>query len=271
MRADGLSFLISPSKKTTMLTFNTGAGKPHHFICSKCRNPGCLIYCATCSRSYHVSCLSAPPSAEAVATWSCPACQERTETSALAASYLSRPASADQSGPSPNVVLMAPAASGGPWSPLATSSSTPGSIGNRSPLQTYRHPSFRASASTVAGPDDDTFTRERGFLTEHGGFPTDEDFRPDLLVQLRNLIAGAEYQAQMRREMDNLRRENANLKKENHQLQTELKSCRTPPGSMYGLRGSPSASRGYISDSMEAPKSLDVSEKSWDRIITDAF
>jgi hypothetical protein len=254
-----------------MLTFDAGAGKPHHFICSKCRNPGSLIYCATCSRSYHVSCLSAPPSAEAVATWACPACQERTEALALAASHPSRPASVDHSGPSPNAGLIGPTASGGHSSPLDTSSSTKGSIGTKSPLQTYRQQNPPASASTESGSGDDNFTRERNFLTEHGGFATHEVFSLGLLVQLRNLMSGAEYQAQMRREMDNLRRENAYLKRENHQLQTELGPQRPHPGSTYGLRGSPSTSRGYMSDSIDAPKPLDVSEKSWDRIISDAF
>jgi hypothetical protein len=190
---------------------------------------------------------------------------------ALAASHSSRSASTDLPGPSLNAALMSQAAAVGPTSPLATGNSTPGSTSTSSPLQKYRQQSAAAPWSTINGAEDDSFDRERRFLAEYGGFSANHDFKTDFLVQLRNLTAGAEYHAQMRRELEALRSENARLTKENIQLQAEIKLRRTHPGPIYGLRPSPSASHGYTSESMEAPKSLDVSEKTWDRIISDGF
>ncbi|KAL1966213.1 hypothetical protein VTN77DRAFT_4765 [Rasamsonia byssochlamydoides] len=227
------------------------AGKPHNFICSTCRKPGNLIYCTTCCRSYHLPCLSAPPVPEELANWSCPACRERQDVMAA--------------------VTNAPFDSA---SPMATRSNTPGSgsVTAKSSPQMHYQPSISAHSTALSHGADDSFERERKFLIEYGDFPPHQEFKRDLLVQLRRLIQGVELHAPTRRELDALRSENARLRKENAQLKASVKSRWMHHGSLYGVRRSPSASRADTSlDSIEALKPPDVSEKSWDRIITDAF
>ncbi|QKX59434.1 uncharacterized protein TRUGW13939_06568 [Talaromyces rugulosus] len=183
------------------------AGKPHNFICSRCRKPGNLLDCATCCRAYHVACLPAPPGEEGAGSWSCPPCQQRQEASRL----------------------VSPAA------------------------------------------DQLSCEHAKQFLSRHGHYSAgDEAFSPDFLLQLQQLIVQADLQSQTARELEQLRNENRQLQEENQRLKTGQRPPPIHDSSTYDRLRSPPVFHGHGSEAVEAQR-LDAAEKSWDRIISDAF
>ncbi|KAH8689452.1 hypothetical protein BGW36DRAFT_365220 [Talaromyces proteolyticus] len=99
--------------------------------------------------------------------------------------------------------------------------------------------------------------RARQFLSEHG---LAADFSENGLLQLEQLINRADQS----RELDQLRSENALLKAEIQRLRENPRQHLLYDSPLYDRRHSPSVPQGQGSD-------LDVAEKSWDRIISEAF
>ncbi|EED21156.1 PHD finger protein [Talaromyces stipitatus ATCC 10500] len=202
------------------------AGRPHNIICSQCLKPGNLLWCSTCSRSYHFVCLVSPPSVDVAASWLCPSCQERQ--AALNFEYKSLPS------------------------------------GNGDPTS-----GSNISGSSFSGP---AYAMAKKFLANHG-LANNQAITSDFLDDLQQLIVKAELASQKESELLKLRHENS-------QLMEELISNRARSGSQlspqsqlspaYNSQHGTSATPSYPPSRNEISK-LDVTDKSWDRIISEAF
>ncbi|CRG90820.1 hypothetical protein PISL3812_07866 [Talaromyces islandicus] len=131
----------------------------------------------------------------------------------------------------------------------------------------------RQEASRLASPaaaDQLSCEQAEHFLARHGHSAGDETFSPEFLIQLQQLIARAELQSQTARELEQLRGENRHLQEENRRLKTSQRAPQIRASSVYERLQSPPVLHGHDSEALEAPM-LDVAEKSWDRIISEAF
>lgn len=209
----------------------TGAGKPHNIICSQCLKPANLIWCSTCCRSYHAACLALPPSVESIASWSCPSCQERREAVDLRLDQL----------PAPQISSLASDTAGGSIAPI---------------LPALPHNSYGEA---------------RKFLADHG-FPNNQEITSEFVRDLQDLITKAELASQNEQELMRLRGENSQLIDEIRKLRAGSESQLSPSSSAYSSQQGPAASAApsFTPGRSEIPR-LDVTEKSWDRIISEGF
>jgi hypothetical protein len=130
----------------------------------------------------------------------------------------------------------------------------------------------RQETSRLVSPAADRFSCEQAkhFLARHGHSADDETISPDFLLQLQQLIVQAELQSQTARELEQLRDENRHLQEENQRLKSSQRARSTRESSVYETLRSPPVFHGHDSGALEA-QMLDVDEKSWDRIISEAF
>ncbi|KAL4737200.1 hypothetical protein BDV11DRAFT_192243 [Aspergillus similis] len=226
------------------------SGKPHNVICSECRGPNNLIFCQTCCRSYHGSCLPASDSAIETSQFRCPACLAgRWDHAAQMLNQLTSPATSRSATPfvrAPNSGIISPAAE------MASSVHTTPTA--RSGIQTP----FRImdNAATPDAFDPSILSRARDFLRAHGGFPESQEFSMDLLLKLGAMMTELDFH---RDQVQELASENAHLRQDNANIRAYLDS---------NLRtGRPFGPGGDFSD-ISRPSS-DTTGKSWDRIVMD--
>ncbi|KAE8554038.1 hypothetical protein EYB25_002576 [Talaromyces marneffei] len=213
-----------------------GAGRPHNIICSQCLKPGNLSLCSTCCRSYHYVCLASPPSVEGAASWSCPSCQERQTALQFEYDRLSDPT---------NVSMV------------------------------DRNRDTSAGDIFAATFSDPAYTMAKRFLSNHG-LANNNAITADFLNDLQQLIVKSELASHKDTELLKLRRENSRLMteisrnragSEPHQSHQFHQSQHSP---VYNSQQGASAPPSYPPSKAEISK-LDVSDKSWDRIISEAF
>ncbi|KAL4880565.1 hypothetical protein BJY04DRAFT_71734 [Aspergillus karnatakaensis] len=232
------------------------SGKPHNFVCTQCRKPDNLIYCGSCCRSYHLSCLSPGDQPLQSDQFHCPGCRtghfdrspaldssispavSRTGTpfvqgmgrAFLSPSRLGDPVSAPHSAP---------------WSGQTTGASTPFN-------------DYTSRYEPLPGTfDPSILTRARQFLHAHGTFPDDQEFSPDLLLKLGSMMAELEDHRERAQELIS---ENAHLRQDNANIRAYLDSNLAS--------GRPPAQAGGDLSSIARP-SPDTTGKSWDRILMD--
>lgn len=251
---------------------NVEAGKPHNFICHECRKPDNLLLCKTCCRSYHTSCVPASPVPGNFEDFHCPSCKEKHWDISPPRILPSAPPSDISRSVSPSVTE----------ADRRTASMSHNHSEHGSPAGRVSTPHLQFSAdvgdlwpnSTIPfRPNIDPTTRARDFLAEYGGLPSSQDYRPDFLLQLGRIIQQAESSDQSLKEAESLREENAKLRRENSQLRLNLSSRLSSRDPALSLRRSPSATRTYTSSNNSVASLIppDVSERSWDRIISDVF
>lgn len=106
--------------------------------------------------------------------------------------------------------------------------------------------------------------RARDFLVEYGGFPADQDFRPELLLKLESMMTDLESQPALQKEAHELREENAALR-------SQVTHLRSSGGAQTPLR-EPIVTPTVSSIPPILPRPTpDTSGKSWDRIVTEFF
>ncbi|KAJ5231899.1 Zinc finger PHD-finger [Penicillium citrinum] len=232
-----------------MLISSIDAGKPHHFVCSKCYQPENLLGCGTCCRSYHVQCLPLGQGQEQPCSFHCPSCKSRAW---------------DQAPPR----LPASVVKSQDVTPVA---STPASTDN-SPLMA-RHNLPVGSSATLASPQEDDY--ERAHPSED--LPSISELYPYVQAYLaqadapghqsefQHQIAGMLHEAEsyriLLRKVAALREEFTRVQTENIQLKAYLNS-RVP--TREPVISSPSTLPSYI------PRpSSDTDGKSWDSIVLD--
>ncbi|KAL4984174.1 hypothetical protein BDW68DRAFT_190704 [Aspergillus falconensis] len=211
------------------LASSVDSGKPHNVICSKCRGPNNLIFCETCCRSYHGSCL--PASACVAGRWGHvpPMLDQLTSpTASRSATPFVRPATS------------------GIISPAAETARG----GMQTPFRVTDH---------IAAPDafdPSILSRARDFLRTHGAFPESQEFSMDLLLKLGAMMTELDFH---RSQVQELASENAHLRQDNANIRAYLDS---------NLRtGKPFGPGGDFSE-ISRP-SADTTGKSWDRIVMD--
>lgn len=133
------------------------------------------------------------------------------------------------------------------------------------------------SASDIfsAAFSDPAYAMARKFLANHG-LANNKAITTDFLRDLQQLIVTAELSSQKNTELSKLRRENSQLMteifrtragSESHGSQQSHQSQHSPA---YSAQQGASAPPSYPPSRNEVSK-LDVSDKSWDRIISEAF
>ncbi|GAD92935.1 PHD finger domain protein [Paecilomyces variotii No. 5] len=248
------------------------AGKPHNFICHECRKPNNLLLCKTCCRGYHASCLPASPVPENLEDFHCPSCKEKHWDTSPPRILPSAPPSDISRSVSPSITEAERRTAsmnhihsehGSPATRVSTPQlQFPADVGDLWPNPTIP---FR--------PNIDPAARAKDFLAEYDGHHANREYGSDFLLQLGRMIQQAESSSQSLREAESLREENAKLKRENSQLRLNLSSRLSSRDPALSLRRSPSATRTYTSSNNSVASLIppDVSERSWDRIISDVF
>ncbi|KAF7588323.1 hypothetical protein BBP40_005889 [Aspergillus hancockii] len=117
---------------------------------------------------------------------------------------------------------------------------------------------FAQSSSTAKA---DILSRARSFLIGYGQFSGDQDFRPELLLNLASMMMELESQQPLKQEVQNLKAENFALQNENVTLKAYF-AARLPTGEP--MVNPPSTNTPIL----PRPPS-DTSGKSWDRIVMD--
>ncbi|KAL3480778.1 hypothetical protein BJX99DRAFT_204552 [Aspergillus californicus] len=227
-------------------------GKPHMFICFQCREPGNMIPCSTCCRSYHKSCLSLGTQFPASkADFHCPACRVRDwhRTPPTSERLISTNAP-DSSTP---IVCGGQNGVGTVDSMVPLSSrrldfSQPGSHGPR-------------STSMVSSPpvslDPSVYAQARELLLRYGHFPESQQFSMDLLMKLGSMMNELDARKQ---QVQDAMAENAHLRQDNSNIRAYL--------DLNLATGRPTASSNGDLSSISRP-SADTEGKSWDRIVID--
>ncbi|PLN74947.1 hypothetical protein BDW42DRAFT_47440 [Aspergillus taichungensis] len=229
------------------------AGRPHNVVCSKCRMPGNLLLCETCCRSYHASCLPAEIMSPGSPLF-CPSCKEKQ--------WDQDPPRFDPPEASSNISRAS--------TPSGVGLSKGASPSGRTPSTSLNWPGTQRSlqSSPESGrppgiPSPGPF-RARDFLIEYGGFPADQDFRPELLLKLESMMTDLEAQFALQQEAYELREENAALRSQVTHLRS---SAGAQPPSREPIVN-PAVS--HIPPILPRP-TPDTSGKSWDRIVTEFF
>ncbi|KAE8132726.1 hypothetical protein BDV38DRAFT_287443 [Aspergillus pseudotamarii] len=247
-----------------------GAGKPHNLVCSGCRNPGNLILCETCCRSYHTHCLPSQDASILTGPFYCPSCRHKR--------WDQSPPQFDRSAASSN----------------ASRSSTPGAncysrvtspreyapIDGRRPLASLgplagptQVQSIRSSADVdrqqssehhrnFATLETDILSRAKNLLVDYGQLDADKDIRPELLLKLASMMSELEVQQSLQQEVQELKAENVALRNENANFRAYFTS-RLPTNE-------PLINSSSINPLPILPRPpSDTDGKSWDRIVMD--
>lgn len=119
---------------------------------------------------------------------------------------------------------------------------------------------------------DPAYAKAKKFLANHG-LADNKAITADFLHDLQKLIAKVEVASQKDRELLILRRENSQLMTEifrNRASSESHQSQQSQHSPVYSAQQATSATPSYSPSKTEISK-LDVSDKSWDRIISEAF
>ncbi|KAL3447264.1 hypothetical protein BJX65DRAFT_308322 [Aspergillus insuetus] len=234
---------LSATEQTQIYKKWIASGKPHNFICSSCQKPENLLYCGTCSRSYHALCLSRSDLPLESDQFFCPPCKTSSTIVSAVSSNPSRASTPIASHPmriiSPGNHLQSP---------------------TQRSLQSSRVVTPAAGASTFSAPDaldPSMLTRAREFLQIHGSFPEHQEFSLELLLKLGSMMTELDFH---RQQVQELASENSHLRQDNANIRAYLDSNLAT--------GKPAANA--VPDRSNIPRpSADTSGKSWDRIVMD--
>ncbi|KAB8256296.1 hypothetical protein BDV32DRAFT_97122 [Aspergillus pseudonomiae] len=247
-----------------------GAGKPHNLVCSGCRNPGNLILCETCCRSYHAPCLPSHDVSILTEPFHCPSCKHMRwdqsppqfdrSTSSSNGSRSSTPSANGYSratSPREHATL-----EGRRTLPVLGSLAGPTQdLSKRSSPDVDRQQSSK-SHGNVATPETHVLSRARNLLVDYGQLYADKDIRPELLLKLASMMTELEAQQSLQEEVQELKTENAALRNENANFRAYFTS-RLPTNEP--IINSSSTSTPPIFPKLPS----DTSGKSWDRIVMD--
>lgn len=247
-----------------------GAGKPHNLVCSGCRNPGNLILCEACCRSYHAFCLPSQDASMLTGPFYCPSCRhKRWDQSppqfdkSAASSNASRSSTPGVSGCSRVTSPREYAPIDGRRSlaalgPLAGPTQV---LSMRSSPDVDRHQAsehLRNSATL----ETDVLSRTRNLLVDYGQLDADKDIRPELLLKLASMMSELEAQQSLQQEVQELKAENVALRNENANFRAYFTS-RLPTNE-------PMINSSSINSLPILPRPpSDTDAKSWDRIVMD--
>lgn len=237
-----------------MLMRSIDAGKPHNFVCSKCRLPEYLIGCGTCCRAYHVQCLSA----DAVpGFFHCSSCKEKAW---------------DQEPPSLSAMSDSQDETPGSSFQRTEPPSRQDGSNQETPLAEYDTPGFDAP-NLPSGRDDkfdtddlhnlppifEMYSQILAHLYQPDANPTSSVHQPEFLNQLNLMVREVESHRSLLEKMATFREDFSRLQTENLHLREYLNS-RLP------IAGTVARSSNFS----EFPRpSADTIGKTWDRIAMD--
>ncbi|KAE8367507.1 hypothetical protein BDV27DRAFT_72062 [Aspergillus caelatus] len=245
------------------------AGKPHNLVCSSCRNPGNLILCETCCRSYHAPCLSSQDSSILSGPFYCPSCKHKRWDQSPPQFDRSAASSNASRSSTPGVTGYSRVASPHEYAridgrrPLAALGSLAGPTQalpiRSSPEVDRQQPS--GHHGNFATPETDVLSRARNLLVDYGQLDVDKDIRPELLLKLASMMSELEAQPSLQQEVQELKAENIALRNENANFRAYFTS-RLPTNE-------PMINSSSINTPILPRPPSDTDGKSWDRIVMD--
>ncbi|KAL4783322.1 hypothetical protein BJX76DRAFT_258763 [Aspergillus varians] len=242
---------LSPLQKQLLYKQWIGSGRPHHIVCSECREPNNLVLCESCCRSYHASCLSPSDFPTPSVQFHCPACSSGQWD---CSSSTVRPSTSPEVSRSGTPAIHPTMDILSPREPMAN----PIPSARTSP-QTMQAPS-PATDHTVLPTntfDPSILSRAREFLVTDGGFPKGQEFSVNFLLKLGAMMTDLDLH---RGRAEELVLENEHLRQDNANIRAYLDSNLAT--------GKPVARPGGDSSAITIP-SPDTAGKSWDRIVMD--